>query len=383
MGTRSVFNAAIAAVTALASLATFAAPFTPGDLAVLRYGDGAETLGSGNAVSMHVDEYTTAGTFVQSIDLPTSGTGAATALPGGGREGIVQLAQDRRSIVVGGYRAATGTPTTLADKVIAVVRADGSADTATSYNNVQVGNPIRSVATRDATSFYTASDGSNSLAYVPYGAGATAVAIQSGSWRAAHVANDQLYVVSGSSNFRGISTVGTGLPTSAGQSFATITPAPNPATGPGVSSMVIASDNPNLIYAAGSALVALDSGTGAGGDDFRRYRFDGTSWVLNGSSAGGIGSPAGSSSAYGVFTIPDGTGGEVVYLTTSKGIYKVNDANPFGTDFSGLSLVKLVDAPANTEFRGLAGVPVTVPEPASLGIIAVWLPTLLKRQCRK
>src|SRR5262245_59931943 len=81
-----------------------AAPFTAGNLAVLRLGNGSETL-AGNAVSAWIDEYTSAGSLVQSIGLPTSGSSALTSVGNGSRDGIIQLTQNGQSIVLGGYRA--------------------------------------------------------------------------------------------------------------------------------------------------------------------------------------------------------------------------------------------------------------------------------------
>src|SRR5262245_15512246 len=93
---------------AAASSQLYASPFTTGDLAVLRYGDGVENLGTGNAVSAYIDEYSPSGTLVQTIPMPTSGISALTAVGTASRDGIIQLSQDGSSIVLGGYRANQG-----------------------------------------------------------------------------------------------------------------------------------------------------------------------------------------------------------------------------------------------------------------------------------
>ena len=59
------------------------AAFTPGNLVIYRVGDGTSPLaGTGNPVFL--DEYTTAGTLVQSIPMPTTVVGANRRLVAGG-----------------------------------------------------------------------------------------------------------------------------------------------------------------------------------------------------------------------------------------------------------------------------------------------------------
>ena len=50
-----------------------AAPFTPGNLAVLRVGDGAAALTSAGT-AVFIDEYTTTGSLVQSLAIPANGS---------------------------------------------------------------------------------------------------------------------------------------------------------------------------------------------------------------------------------------------------------------------------------------------------------------------
>ena len=63
------------------------APFTPGNLAILRFGEGASAL-TNAGTAIFIDEYTTAGSLAQSIAIPTSGGtipagfGAAPTLSG-------------------------------------------------------------------------------------------------------------------------------------------------------------------------------------------------------------------------------------------------------------------------------------------------------------
>src|ERR1041385_2597171 len=91
-------------ILAVASASAFG-QFTAGNLAVTHVGDGTTSLsGLGNNVA--IDEYTTAGSFVQSFAIPQTGptpfsmTGNATA------EGALSLSQDHTSLTFAGYQSA-------------------------------------------------------------------------------------------------------------------------------------------------------------------------------------------------------------------------------------------------------------------------------------
>src|SRR5262245_1238485 len=49
------------------------APFTPGDLVILRFGDANGGAAYPGTAPIYLDEYTTAGVLVQSVPMPTSG----------------------------------------------------------------------------------------------------------------------------------------------------------------------------------------------------------------------------------------------------------------------------------------------------------------------
>src|SRR5262245_35223006 len=62
------------------------AAITPGDLVIYRVGDGSAALGT-TATAVFLDEYTTAGSLVQSIAMPTSGAGMFSAVGNATTEG--------------------------------------------------------------------------------------------------------------------------------------------------------------------------------------------------------------------------------------------------------------------------------------------------------
>src|SRR5215475_6334463 len=104
---RAVFAASALSASILLHSATqvSAAAFLPGDLAVVRLGDGTGTLGN-SATAAWLDEYTTSGALVQSIALPTAAAGANNALTFTGNsaaEGQIRLSADGQYLTVMGY----------------------------------------------------------------------------------------------------------------------------------------------------------------------------------------------------------------------------------------------------------------------------------------
>ena len=67
--------------------------FTPGNLAVLRVGDGTQTLvGSGN--TLFLDQYSTAGSLLSTINVPDSGAGALLISGASSSEGGLTRSSD-------------------------------------------------------------------------------------------------------------------------------------------------------------------------------------------------------------------------------------------------------------------------------------------------
>ena len=94
-------------VLVVASSLSPAAPFTPGDIVVYRVGSGTGSLvNTGNAVFL--DEFSPAGTLVQSIAMPASATGSNHALVASGTatsEGLLARSADGNSLTLTGYAA--------------------------------------------------------------------------------------------------------------------------------------------------------------------------------------------------------------------------------------------------------------------------------------
>src|SRR5467141_2060096 len=79
-----------------------AGSFSPGNIAVLRLGDGVQTLGNtGNTI--FIDEYTVNGSFVQSFPIPDTGTTALILSGNAMSEGFLMLSPNRRWLCFAGY----------------------------------------------------------------------------------------------------------------------------------------------------------------------------------------------------------------------------------------------------------------------------------------
>src|SRR5580704_5387027 len=107
----------VVALTVLAlGTNVFAAAFTAGNIVIYRVGDGTQTLTNiGNTVFL--DEYTQAGTWVQSIMMPTNWYGANAPLIGDGSdfaEGLMTRSEDGRFIALTGFGATLGQFTNFA-----------------------------------------------------------------------------------------------------------------------------------------------------------------------------------------------------------------------------------------------------------------------------
>ena len=106
-----IMTAAVAAATFHVRDLHATGGFTLGNLVVYRVGDGSAALGA-NATPVFLDEYTPAGTLVQSIAMPTAVSGANKRLTASGNsttEGFLTRSADGHYIVIPGYDAAVGT----------------------------------------------------------------------------------------------------------------------------------------------------------------------------------------------------------------------------------------------------------------------------------
>ena len=334
-------------VGVLAAYNSVLAAFTVGDLVVLQTGDGSAAVTSA-ATAILLKEFTKTGTAVQSIALPTAVSGnnrILTQSGTAGSEGALNLSADGKYLTLVGYDAAPGTAavagTTSAanNRIVGRVDANGSIDTSTRISTAYSANNIRSAVTNDGTGFWVAGP-STGLSYVTFGSTGASTQLNSLNSRVVNIFNGQLYDSSASGTNIGVNTVGTGLPTTAGQ---TVTLLPS-LTG-----------SPNSY-----AYLLLDRDAGVAGLDtlyiadqtagLLKYSFDGANWTGRGSITGTL------TGLTGVIN-----GGNVdLFATNGTGagnsLVKFTDTTAFNSSLTG-SFTTLATAQTNTVFRGVAFAP--------------------------
>ena len=97
-----------------------AAPITSGNLVIYRVGSGANTLANtGNNVFL--DEYTTAGVLVQSIEMPSTGAGTKLVSAGATAEGPMSISPDGKWIGFTGYNSTISAASSITSATSAAV----------------------------------------------------------------------------------------------------------------------------------------------------------------------------------------------------------------------------------------------------------------------
>ena len=259
-----------------------ALPFTPNNIVVIRVGDGVTALTSA-AFPVFLDEYTPAGVLVQTIAMPTAVAGSNLILTQNGNstsEGFLHLSVNGSYLTLGGYNAipgtlaVAGTSTTGATpvlRVLGLVDALGNVNTTNGTEAFSGGN-IRSTATVDGTYFYAAGSVTG-VRYQLAGAlpsSSVQLATTPTNERVVNVFNGQLYITSASGAFQGVCSVGTGLPSTSGQTQAVLPGFPTIA-GPSPYDFAVSPDG-NTIYLADDR--ALPNG------GIQKWTQSGGTWTL-------------------------------------------------------------------------------------------------------
>lgn len=137
--------------------------FTPGNLAVLRLGDGSQALtSSGN--TLYIDQFTPAGALVNSVVVPDSGGSALLVSGAAGSEGGLARSVDRTLLAVAGYHANRGSISgslanqtgTAVPRGVATISAQGVFTLAQTSTTVYSGNNIRGAIADGTNNFWTA-----------------------------------------------------------------------------------------------------------------------------------------------------------------------------------------------------------------------------------
>ena len=369
-------------LSALAVSAAASAGFTSGNILVQRMGDGTTTLGSG-ATQVALQEFTTSGSAVQTIAMPTSGANQVTDSGSATSNGYFGVYNGW--IGLGGYNAASGTASVASQnsKVTTVFGSDGSVASRTLYPTGGTagtpvspfsGNNYRSTVATGANTFYAAgsSSGSPSTGGVWYYDGSAFTQVSStATGQPTNVRNlgiygGQLYVASATGTYLGISSIGTGLPTGGNQA-ATL----QINMGAGSSPYGFVLFDTNSDGSMDTAYIA-DDRTAAGGG-LQKWTYTGGAWVqswallvngagaMQGTAATGF---AGLRGLTGSFE----NGVATLYATTNETsnnrIVSIVDSGSAPT-----SATTLATAGANYVFRGVQLY--SVPAPGAVALLGV------------
>ncbi len=328
--TAFAFSAAIAQV-----------PFTTGNLVVLKLGNG-NTL-SGAATAGSLQEFTTAGTSVQSFYLDTV-TNPITFAGSASSEGQLTRSVDKTSLVVAGYGTTTGTATpntntaATVNRVVAVINKNAVSDQTTRLTDAYNGSNIRGVTSTDGTNIWTTGNGGSGqgatagLRYTTKGATTTTqISSTLSNTRWAGIYNNQIYVTSGSGAFHGVSSVGTGVPTTSGETT-TILPGFSTTSGPSAYGFDM---NP-----AGDIIYVADDRTSAPGG-IQKWTLSAGTWTMAYSINAGLISGSGLTQAGARAVVVDWT-------TPNPTVYAVTS----GTSQNQLAV--MVDAGSSSTFTSIA-----------------------------
>ncbi|MBM3977122.1 MAG: hypothetical protein FJ299_09045 [Planctomycetes bacterium] len=323
------------------SLVAFACPalaqFTSGNVVVLQAGDGSGSLaGTGNPIVLK--EFTPVGAAGITVTVPSTGATPLIMAGSSTAEGNLSLSSDGTQLVFGGYAqglpnatALGGSTAAAINRAIGTVNASGAFTrlfpSATLYSGVNIRG-----AGSDGTNYWAVGSGEGTDYFGP--GAQTVVSAAKTNLRAAAVFNGQLYISSASTNgtpgVTGVFAVGSGLPTTSGQTLTTIAATANTSTS-------------GFYFNSTGTVLYVGVGTGV-----QKWTFSGT-WNL----AYTLTFTNGANSVVADFSGPN----PVVYVTVGSGtantLAKFTDPGAGGA----VTLTTLATAPANTSFRSVAFAP--------------------------
>ena len=325
--------------------------FTAGNLVVNRIGNGSATLGN-TASSINVLELNTSGTTQQTISTLFTGSNLLTETGSGTSNGY--LNSYNTSLSIPGYNTAL----TTADVAALDTKATNILGTgATVINRVVfptsgsplpfTGNNFRSIIPSSATTFYASGAGSSSTGGIWYynGSSYTQVSTTQTNTRNVEIFNGNLYYSTGSGT-KGIYQVGTGLPTTSGQTATLIAAA----TSPYGFSM---SPDGNTMYVADDGTVNGNTGGG-----IQKWTKSGSTWTRQYTFA---------VQTRGI-TVDYSGNNPIIYATTiatldNNKLIKITDTGSSATSSD------VISAGSNYVFRGVDFAPAAAPSAPTIGTL--------------
>jgi hypothetical protein len=364
-----------ALVLGLAGGAASAGPFQPDSLVVYRAGDGVAPL-TNAAAPVFLDEYSPAGLLVQSIPLPTLGSGPNRALTAQGTatlEGLINRSTDGRFLLISGYDATVGTATpanataATVNRVVGIFDALGTVNTSTALTDWSDGGSPRSVISIDGSNLWLVGAAGGVRLTTPGSITSSDVSTTVVNLRHVDIFGGQLYISTASTSpgaVMRIAQVGTGTPTTPGQ---TMTSLPGVPTSGGSPVGFFMADLSTSVTGLDTLYVADD---GAG---LLKYSLVDGTWTANGTVGVNANDFRGVTGAV-------GGSGLTLYLSGPSAISRFVDITGYNGTVSGSATV-LANAPANTLFKGMDFAP--IPEPSTFGIAGLLGMFALARRRRR
>ncbi|MGX5818630.1 endonuclease/exonuclease/phosphatase family protein [Chitinophaga lutea] len=326
--------------------------FAEGNLLIERYGNGSAL--SGVTTQIFLDEYTTSGTLVRTLAVPTtsSSTGGVvfnrrlTGIGNSTHEGLMTLSRNGQSVSFMGYDLATGVtpPSPIPNRVAGLLTADGVLNTMTASSTNS--GSTRCITSVDGRQFWYIGSGGN-IRYMPMGLNGTASTDLGGPSGSRSVFlynnNERLYLSTTIAGGPRIARVGTGssLPVSGTPAIGAFPGYPATTTAPNQFVMFDTGSNntPDILYVA-------DDGTG----EILKYTYSVDQWVAQGAvSVPGIKSITGkiSGGTVTLYVTTIGTGSSLKTLT-----------NAAGSTLTGATVTNIVTAPTNQVFKSVTFAPI-------------------------
>ena len=350
----------------LIPIISYSAPFTKGNLVVLRAGDGSAALAS-SATAAFIDEYTPTGTLVQSIPLPTTIVGSNKRVVVSGTstsEGMVNLSLDKRYLTACGYDVAlatasiTSSTSASVNRVVARIDYAGNVDATTALTDFSSASNPRSAITTNGTDIWV-TGGATGIAYTTFGSTtSTQLTTTPTNIRVPGIFGNQLYFTTGSGSLR-LCSIGSGIPTITGQTSVNLTGFPTATISPYGFVMFDLDSNtpgPDVLY------VADDGASSSTTKSITKYCLVSGTWVKTGSTA---------DQTRGLIGVLNGTT-VTLYATTSTGtIITLTDNSGYNGTLSATSTV-IATSPTNTAFRGIA----FTPETPTISVVETSVPAM-------
>jgi hypothetical protein len=325
--------------------------FTPGNIVVNRIGNGSTAL-SGAASAINVVELNTSGTTQQTISTLFTGSNLLTETGSGTSNGYFN--SYNTLLGVSGYNSAlnTGSVTSSNTKATNILGTG-----ATVVNRVVfptsglplpfTANNFRSIIPTSATTFYASGAGSSSTGGIWYynGASYTQVSTTQTNTRNVEIFNGNLYFSTGSAT-AGIYQVGTGLPTSSGQTATLVVAAASPY---GFS----LSPDGNTMYVADDGNISGNTGGG-----IQKWTKSGSTWTRQYTFA---------VQSRGI-TVDYSGNNPIIFATTvvtldNNKIIKITDTGSSATSSD------VILAGSNNVFRGVDFAPAAAPSAPTIGTV--------------